>query len=145
MALWHGYLAAENLAMNEAQKDAFVDRLRGLGQDNGGAAQFRMQLRPRNDGQAAIFEAKFNDAQLTPAAIKQFLASIFGVSVASISHAVGTAGFGSGTTQYVTFTRTGIDYLRVAAFGGTSASWEQSKTEAQAYLALNSAEWNEAA
>lgn len=142
MALWHGYMAAENLAMNGAQKDAFIDRLRGLGQDNGGEAQYRMQLKPRNDGQAAIFEARFNDAQLTPAAIKQFLASIFGVSAASISHTVGVAGFGSGSTQYVTFTRTGIDYLRIAAFGGVGSTWEQSRPEARAYLSLHNNEWN---
>lgn len=142
MALWHGYLAVENLAMNDAQKDAFVDRLRGLGQDNAGEAQFRMQLRPRNDNQAAIFEAKFDDNQLTPAAIKQFLASIFGVSAASISHTLGVADFGSGTTQYVKFTRTSIDYLRVAAFGGVGSTWQQSNSEARAYLALHTNEWN---
>ncbi len=141
MTLWHGYLAIENLGLNPAQKDALVDRLRGIGQKNGGKANERMQWRPRLDNQAVIFEAVFDDAQLTPASVKQFLASIFGVQASSITHVVGTASFGNGTTQYATFTRTGVDYLRVAIFGGVTSTWEESRLEEHAYRLLHLADW----
>jgi hypothetical protein len=146
MALWYGYMGAENLALNEAQKDAFVERLRGLGQRNNGANRFKMQLRPRLDNQAAIFEAVFEDSQLTPASIKQFLGSVFGVNPNTITNTNGVANFGNGTTIFSTFARGGTDYIRIAAFGkiaGTEEEqWLASWTECRIYLQLNSLAWD---
>ena len=41
----------------------------------------------------------------------------------------------------VTFSRGGIDYLRVALFGGQGASWMESGNECRGYLRLHMADW----
>lgn len=142
MTLKHLYFGIENLAMNDTQRDIFVDALRALGRKDGGAAHERMQFRVRADRQAALFEATFDDADLTIQLWKNRLASLFGVSANTITNATNQPDFGAGTTTVVTFGRAGTDYLRVALFGGVNATTEQSRVEAVAYLALHTTNWD---
>jgi len=143
--LWHGYLAAENLGLNTAQKKEFMESIEGLGQEN--ASHRKLQVRVRLDNNATIFEAVFLKERLTPAWFKQYLAKIFGIpNPNSITHTVGTAGFGDGTTQYVDFSRLGVTYLRIAAFGGVELTgeegWIHSNQECRGYLDHHWDEWN---
>lgn len=137
----HNYWGIENLNLTAPQKATLVANLQALGQRNGGLPHERMQFRPRPDGDAVIFEATFDDANLTIAQMKSWLASIFGVAVGTISHNVATPTFAARPSPTVTFIHGGQNKLRSVAFGGVDATWEQSRVEAVAYLAANAAAW----
>lgn len=145
MADVHIYFGIENLAMTNGQRNTLFAELVALGrEDLSPHPNRRMQYRARLDNQAGIFEAVFDETQLTIEAVKSRLATIFGVSVASITHTVTTPTLGGVASTVITFTRTGTDYLRMAGFGlsgGVWPSWEQSRLAAIAYLAANSAAW----
>jgi uncharacterized membrane protein YccC len=137
------YMGIENLNLTNGQRNTLVSQLQALGQANSSPfPNLRNHSRIRNDNNAAIFEALFDDQTLTIAAIKQRLATIFGVAVGTISHStnqVANIGF------VVTFTHSAQDKLRMVCFGhnGTSwPSWSVSNAAAVAYLQANSAQWN---
>ena len=142
--LVHVYFGIENLALNDTQRGELVDALRKLGPDSNPQPACLCHWRTRLDGQAAIFEALFNEDAITIAAFKNRLATIFGIDPDTITHAVVYPTFASLSTAVVTFSRNATDYLRVAFFGynGTDwPTWEQSGDECRAYLALYKEEW----
>ena len=140
----HTYFGIENIALNDAQRAELIDALRKLGPDQDPQPARLCHWRTRLDGQAAIFEALFNEDNITIAAFKNRLGNIFDVDPDSITHAVVFPTFDHLSTAVVTFGRNGTDYLRVAFFGynGTDwPTWEQSGDECRAYLALYADEW----
>lgn len=141
MATWHGYLGIENINLNSSQRQTLVQAIRALGPSNHSQPCMLNHWRTRLDNDAAIFEALFDEDNLTVNWFKQRLGAIFGVSWVTIGHSVQNVTFVSQNTPIVTFSRTGTDYLRMALFGGTGATWEQSRVEVLGYLAANQAEW----
>lgn len=142
--MWHGYFGIENLNLDAEQRGALVDALRALGPAEDRSPARLNHWRTRLDGDAAIFEALWNPANITVDAFKQRLGAIFEVDPASIDHALATHPFTpTRTTTIVTFSRTGTDYLRVALFGTLGSSWPDSGAEARAYIALHLEEWDE--
>ena len=144
----HFYMGVENLNLNDAQRAILIAELRALGPPREGDDAERQPARlnhwrTRLDGQAAIFEANFNEDALTVETFKRRLGAIFGVSWVTIGASTQIAHFAGGDTPVVTFSRTGTDYLRVALFGGVGASWEESRLETLGYLKLYAAEWGE--
>lgn len=141
MANKHVYLGIENLALTTNQRNTLVTGLQGLGQANaGGNPAQRNHWRIRTDNQAAIFEALFNEDNISIAAIKQRLATIFNINVSLINHSVQQTAYG----LLVTFSRSGTDRLRMIAFGHDGSSWPTrsiSGDSARAYLAANATLW----
>ena len=144
MANWHGYIAIENLNLNAAQRVTLIAEIQALGPASDPQPARLNHWRTRLDGEAAIFEALFNEGNLTINRFKQRLGSIFGIAWNTIDHSVQNITFDTRTTPIVTFSRGGTNYLRVAAFAGTGATWAQSLLECAAYLAANAAEWETA-
>jgi len=143
MANWHGYLGIENLNLNDNQRQTLITELKALGPDSDPQPARLCHWRTRLDGQAAIFEALFNENNLTIAKFKNRLGTIFGIDPATIDHATVTWHFAGGDTPVVTFSRGGTNYLRFALFGGTGATWMQSGNECRGYLAANRDDWEE--
>jgi len=141
---WHGYIGVENVNLNPTQRATLVDALKALGPAANKQPARLCHWRTRLDNEAAIFEALFNEDNLTVDAFKQRLGAIFGVSPVTIGHTTVGQSFAGGTTPVVTFHRTGTDYIRFALFGGVGATWMQSGDECRGYLAANSAEWEPA-
>jgi hypothetical protein len=144
--MWHGYFGIENLGLNPAQRDLLVDALRLLGPASDSHPARLNHRRARLDGQAVIFEALFDENDLTVDAFKVRLGSIFGVAPATIDHAVTRVTWHHLESAVVTFSRSGASYLRVVFFGYNGArwpSWKESRLEALAYLAANAAAWEE--
>jgi hypothetical protein len=141
MANWHGYFAVENLNLNAAQRSTLVDALRKLGPKSDPQPARLNHWRTRLDGDAAIFEALFNEDALTVNAFKQRLGAIFGVSPVTIASTLQSVTLKNRPTPIATFSRVGVDYIRFAAFGGVGATWSQSGDECRAYLAANRDEW----
>jgi hypothetical protein len=146
MGTWHGYFGIEALSMTGAQKTTLLTALRALGptREETDWPPFLMQFRPRLDNNAAIFEARFNDANLTVAALKQFLADAFAVPVANISNVNTSVTFARLPSPIVTLRSASTDRLRVVLFAGVGATWAESREECAAYLAANRAAWEPA-
>ena len=141
MPAWFGYFGIENLALDDTQRAQLVDALRALGPSFHGQPACLNHWRTRPDGDAALFEALFDTDHLTVDAFKTRLAAIFGIDPATIDHTATSQVFHSLSTPIVTFSRAGTDYLRLALFGGLSATWMQSGDECRAYLALYADQW----
>lgn len=139
--MWHGYFGIENLALNDSQRAELVVALRALGPASHPQPACLCHWRTRADGQAAIFEALFNEDSLTVDAFKQRLGAIFGVDPATIDYAAASQTFAVLPTPIVTFSRNATSHLRVALFGGVGAEWMQSGDECRAYLALYQEQW----
>jgi len=141
----HVYFGIENINLNEAQRAALVQALRALGPATGRQPARLCHWRTRLDSDAAIFEALFNEDNITVEAFKNRLGSIFGVDPATIDHTTQQVTFDARQTAVVTFSRSGTDYLRVAFFGyaggGDWPTWDESRVETLAYLAANAGEW----
>lgn len=134
------YFFIEDLGLTAAQRNTLVNQLKALGQRN-------LDLQPKNrnhwairsDNKAIIFEAWWDDAILTAVAIRNRLASIFGVSNTSITYATTNTVYG----PYVDYSYQSTPRLRFGVFGGVAATYEQSHDAASAYLET-SPEWNTA-
>jgi len=140
---WHGYFGIENLNLNASQRATLVEALRRLGPAHHNLPCMLCHWRTRLDGEAAIFEALFDENNLTVEWFKERLVALFGVDPATIDHSLTTAHFAGGDTPVATFSRGGTDYLRMALFGGVGASWEESGDEARGYLAAHRDLWEE--
>lgn len=141
MGTWTGYFAIEDLALNAAQRQTLVQALRQLGPASDSQPARLLHWRTRLDNRAVLFEARFNDENLTVNAFKRRLGAIFGVSWVTIGSRVNNYSFADGTTPVVTFSRGGTDYIRVGLFGGVGADWDQSRREVLGYLATNRNDW----
>ena len=127
--------------MNSSQRQTLIEVLRLLGPSSDTQPARLNHWRTRLDNEAAIFEALFNEDNLTIPKFKQRLANIFSVDENTIDHSSQQQTFDTLPTPIVTFSRAGTNYIRFAAFGGVGATWEQSRQETLAYLAANMVEW----
>ncbi len=137
----HVYLAVENLNLNPTQRTTLVDALKALGPASNKQPSRLNHWRTRLDNEAVILEALFNEDNLTVDVFKDRLGAIFSVNPATIDHSTLTPTFDSRPSPVVTFSRSGIDYIKFCLFGGVGATWQQSGNECRAYLAANRAEW----
>ncbi len=92
--------------------------------------------RTRLDGDAIIYESKFDTAEVSLEAFKQMLADEFGVDVGDIETVMTAADYaGIGTTIWQ-FNYSGQERFKVERFGTGGATWMESGDEARGYLAL---------
>jgi len=140
MTTWHGYIAVEDLALTADQRAAIVAAFRALGPSSDPQPARLNHWRTSLDGSKAIFEAAFNDANLTAEKVRNFLADAVGVSPDVINTALTQTARG----PLLTFSAGGTDRMRMLAFGGIGATWEESRQQAAAYLAKKIAEWETA-
>lgn len=141
MGFWHGYWAIEDLNLNAAQRQTLIGALRQLGPSADSQPAHLCHWRTRLDNKAVIFEALFDEDVLTVDAFRQRLGTIFGISWVTIGTDITVYSFSGGNTPVVTFSRSGIDYIRVGLFGGIGATWEESHQEVLGYLANNQLAW----
>ena len=142
--MWHGYWGIENLGLNDAQRDVIIDELRRLGPSSNPQPCMLNHWRTRLDGQAAIFEALWDEALITIDTFVQRLANLFNINPDTIDHDTNLLTFAALPSAAVIFSRNGTDYLRTVFFGyagGEFPTWDESGDEARAYLALFADEW----
>lgn len=134
------YVGIENISLTTAQKNTLIAGIQALGANSDGNPAHRNHWRFRLDTNAAIFEAKFDDTQLTVAAFTNRLATIFTVDPALITAVVTTGAVGTlGIFSYQS-----VQKLRLVLFGGVTATYAESLAACAAYLATNSAAWGDA-
>ena len=134
----HVYVGILDLGLTDAQRGTLIEALKRLGPASSPSPAKLCHWRVRLDGLAAIFEADFRENEVTIEGVKGYLASIFGIDPALISHSVAQTAYG----PVVTFNRAG-DKLRLVQFGGVSPTWAESGAACRAYLAAKIAEWEE--
>lgn len=149
--MWHGYFGIENLALTTGQRDQLVAALRQLGPGSDPSPARLCHWRTRTDGQAAIFEAAFDETMITVQAFKNRLGTIFNVDPATIGSVISHQLFSALNTAVIVFARGGTNRLRVTLFGVTVdestgevtywPTWDESRVEARAYLVANAAAW----
>ena len=115
--MWHGYFGIENLGLNAEQRAVIVEELRRLGPESDRQPARLNHWRTRLDGEAVIYEALWDEETITIEAFKKRLAALFGISWVTIGHGVLLVQWGARDSAVVTFSRTGVDYLRVVFFG----------------------------
>jgi hypothetical protein len=136
------YFGIENINLTNPQRLTLITGLQALGDNTSANPCNRNHWRIRTDNNAVIFEALFDEDNLTIDAIKQRLATIFGVAVGTISHSTSqNATYG----LIVTFTHSAQAKIRMVAFGynGSWRTWAESNAAARAYLAANAAAWGD--
>ncbi|NIP97506.1 MAG: hypothetical protein GWO24_30385 [Akkermansiaceae bacterium] len=145
MGYWHGYWGIENVGLTAEQRAVIVEELREMGPASDPSPARLNHWRTRLDGEAAIFEALWDEEKITIEAFKRRLAALFGISWVTIGHGVVMANWAGRDSAVVTFSRTGVDYMRVVFFGYAGAedwsTWMESGDEARGYLAANVEEW----
>ena len=137
MARWHGYIAIENVGLNATQRQILIDEIKELGPGSDPQPAKLNHWRIRLDSEAGIFEANFNEDNLTVEVFKQRLANIFGVDPSTIDHVIQQISYG----PMVTFSRNSVDRLRFLAFAGVNSAWMESGDEARRYLKNNQSDW----
>ena len=134
------YYGIEALDLTAQQRQTLVQALQALGRSNGHAQPaWRNHWRVRLDALAVIFEGDFDDESWTVDSIKTRLANLFDVDADSIGAQVQQTAYG----PLATFTR-GPATVRLVAFGGLLATWQESRAAALAYLAANREAWEAA-
>lgn len=145
MAESRQYWYLESLNLTAGQRNTLRDGLLTIGKrDNSPQPCERMHARVRTDNNAVIFEAWIEENDLTIAAIKSRLATLFGVAVGTITHSVNQTVYG----VVVTFIQGGQNRIRLGSFGHNGAVWgttEESASAARAYLAANANDWGDVA
>lgn len=139
MSEWHGYLAIEDVALTEEQRDAVIAAFNQLGPGSDPQPARLLHRRLSTDKSKAIFEAEFNEDNLTVGNVKWFIANAVGVDPELISHEVQQIARGT----LVIYSAGGTPRMRFLAFAGVGSTWEESRQQVLIYLKNNAAEWGE--
>lgn len=145
MAFWHSYIGIENLGLNQSQRQTLIAELKTLGPTSDPQPARLNHWRMRLDNEAAIFEALFNEDNLTIQKFKERLANLYGVDPDDITHQASNQSFAGGTTTVIDFTYNKAKRLQFALFGGQGCEWMESGDECRGYLAQYRDEWEGAA
>lgn len=141
MASFFGYILLQDLGLTTAQRATLVAALRALGPTESPSPARLNHGRVSLDQTQVILEADFDDATLSAVAIRNRLASIFGVANTSITYATTRPTFGTRESVAVTFSYQTAPRLRLTVFAGLTSTHGESGDECRAYLSQNRAEW----
>ena len=133
----HQYIGIEILSMTDAQRQTLIDAIRALLPERDEQPAWRVHHRMRLDSQAAIIEARWQDAHITNASIRAYLANAFGVAPATVTSVASSNAYG----RVLALAYNAVQRVRFLLFGGVGASWEQSRLATLAYLAAFIAQW----
>lgn len=132
------YFYIENLGLNATQKATLVAALRALVRQDDPQPVNISRMRPRLDGEAAIFAGMVDsETHLTAAAVKARLVALLGVPAANVTYATTQSAYGPA----ITLKHNGVNKLRLGVFGGIDADWGTSLQACRAFLKANAAQW----
>jgi len=131
------YYGIEDLGMTSGQRQTLIDVLKLTGNNTSSSPNFRNHSRVRLDNLAVIFEGNFNDDEWTVTSITDKLANIFGVNPNNIGTSINQTTYG----PVIIFTYNSIDRMRLIAFGGLLATWNESHDLVVQYITNNLVDW----
>jgi len=137
-------MGIENIALTGPQKATLIAALNALGPSSDPHPAELMHSRVRLDNDAVIYRARFTDVDLTTVNLRQFLANVFSLSLASITATTTSTTFLTLPSPIVTMTVSASARMRFVLFGGLAATTLQSNAEVVAYLIANASAWGDA-
>lgn len=137
------YFAIENIALTGPQKTTLIAALNALGPSSDPQPAELLHSRVRLDNDAVIYRARFQDNDLTTVNLRQFLANVFSIALASVTAATTSTTFLTLSSPIVTMTVSASQRMRFVLFGGLAATTAQSNAEVVAYLKANAAAWGD--
>ncbi len=136
-----GYLFVERLNLTDAQTATLIEGLKTLGRANDSPCpNLRNHWRVRPDQNAIIVECEFDDSTISAEAVKNRLATLFGVNPTLVTYTTAQTAYGPA----VTYRYANQNRVRFGVFGGLTATWRESWAAAIAYLKDNQAAWEPA-
>jgi len=138
---WVGYVYVERLNLTDQQTADLIEGLKSLGRANDSPyPNLRNHWRIRADHNAAIFEAEWSNDTVTAEAVKNRLATLFGVNPNLVTYTTTQTPYGPA----VTYRYQNQNRVRFGVFGGMSATWVESWLACVAYLIANRLLWETA-
>ena len=145
MTTIHVYIAFEDLGLNATQRQRVFDAIQAFYEEHQvvtNQPHERWHGRFNSDRTIAIFEALFDDARLSVATFKQFLAEEFGRDPSEIASVQQNTTIAARLSPFWTFSFNGTDYFRAGVFGGLGATRAQSRHEVATYIQNNLGDWS---
>ena len=143
MTNWHGYFVVEKQNIGAGNWESLKALFEGMGTDDSPMPAHNNHRRTRLDGNAVIYESRFDSDEVSLGAFKQLLADEFGVDVNDIESTTDIVVYGDYDTAVWQFAYPvgGDDRFQVERFGRGGGDWEVSRNECLGYLFDNAAEW----
>lgn len=139
----HIYFVAERQSISIGNWSALITLFEAMGTNDSPMPAFNNHWRIRLDGDAVIYESKFDTSEVSLEAFKQLLADEFGVDVGDIESVISSADYAEIGTTVWQFKYNSVDRFKVERFGAGGATWQQSGDECRGYLAANRDEWDQ--
>jgi hypothetical protein len=145
MTTWNGYLAIDRQTLSNGNwaslRAAYESYGPGTDPQPANICHWRTSL----DGDTVIYEAAFNDVNLSVAKFKQILGNEFSIDPADIGDVRNDVTFVTRNTPFWAFSYPdGVtNRFRAGIFGGLGSTWEESRVEVLGYIAANYGNWEE--
>lgn len=138
--MWHGYIVVERGTVGGGNWAALCELYETMGTHDSGFPCENTHDRTRMDGDAVIYESRFDPNEVSIESFVALLAGEFGVAVGDIEHTTAVVRYGGYDTTMWEFLYNAIVRFSVRRFG-RGGTWEQSRNECLGYLAANRAAW----
>ena len=142
--MWRGYFVVERLNIGVGNWDALRALFEDMGTHDATLPAYNNHWRTRIDGDAVIYESRFDPDEVSVEQFKQVLADQFEVPVESILNTTEQVDYaGHGTTRWVYYydeITPGEDRFLVERFG-MGGTWAQSGDECRGYLKAHQEQW----
>lgn len=149
MARNHFYFGVKRTAsMPQGAWDTLIAKIESTCSGTNDLVENRLQIRYNQNTpfDAAIYEANFDDLDISQAAIKQYLVTASGVAANRITIVTTTSQFAFRVNNIYAFRLDATVMFRMTVFGRNSdtqvLAWDDSRLECLAFLATNSLEWD---
>lgn len=143
---WQGYFTVERLNIGAGNWSTLQGMFEGMGEHGSPFPCYNNHKRTRLDGDAVVYESRFDADEVSVAQFKELLAETFSVPVGDILHTTEQLDYaGHGTTRWTFYydeITPGEDRFLVERFG-QGGTWQESGDECRGYLALYASEWEE--
>ncbi len=138
--MWHGYIVIERGTVGAGNWSSLQTLFEDMGTHQCPYPCWNTHWRARLDGDAVIYESKFDPDEVSVDSFKELLADEFGVDAGDIEHTTAKADYaGHGTTVWE-FLYGGVVRFVARRFG-QGGDWTASGDECRAYLIENMEEW----
>lgn len=143
MSNWHGYFVIERQNIGITNWNALIALFEAMGTAGSRMPAHNNHWRTRLDGDAVIYESRFDTEEVSIAAFKQLLADEFNVPIEDIQSEPSSASYAGGMTTAWQFLYNAIERFKAERFGDGVSVWTESGDECRGYLATNREEWEE--
>ncbi len=138
------YFVAERLNIGIGNWTQLQALFEGMGTSDSKFPAWNNHKRTRLDGDAVLYESRFEPGEVSGAKFRQLLADEFGVDVQDIDQVITQEDYAGVGTVVWTYSYNAVERFLVRRFGPGQVTWEQSRQECLRYLKANAVAWGDA-